>query len=126
MNYDAWFIKVWNSAGGLITQTTAAKILHRTTGRIAQMITEGKLTAYRYSEKEPILVSFAEICHAYEAQDQARFFKSASECLLETTKKTEELADNPKEAHKYYKECEAAKEAEERWRRGEVEYPEED
>ena len=40
------YTSTWIKAGGLISQTIAKRLLHRTKGRVTQMIKEGKLTPY--------------------------------------------------------------------------------
>ena len=42
-DFYEWFKENWLISGGLISQATASKILNKTTGRIAQMIREGKI-----------------------------------------------------------------------------------
>ena len=46
-----WMIQSWTIHGGLITQTTAAKLIGVTKGRITQMIREGKLKELRYQKQ---------------------------------------------------------------------------
>lgn len=60
MEYLDWIKENWNTAGGLVTQAQAARMLNKTRTRIRQMINERKLTPYQY-EKEAPLISFAEL-----------------------------------------------------------------
>ena len=66
-DFYVWLLENWSVAGGLINQTAASKVLKRTTGRLAQMIREGKLTEYRYENQ--VYVSYAEVMKI--ARDQA-------------------------------------------------------
>ena len=40
------YTSTWIKTGGLISQATAKRLLHRTKGRVTQMIKDGKLTPY--------------------------------------------------------------------------------
>ncbi len=73
--FAEWMKSNWVIAGGLISQATASKILQRTTGRIAQMITEGKIEGiYRY--ENIVFVSYAEIMKILKKQeDEERVLK---------------------------------------------------
>lgn len=53
------FKDTWIEAGGLISQATAGKLMHRTKGRITQMIKEGKLKQYRIDNVS--YLSYAEV-----------------------------------------------------------------
>lgn len=53
------FKDTWIEAGGLISQATAGKLMHRTKGRITQMIREGKLKQYRIDNVS--YLSYAEV-----------------------------------------------------------------
>lgn len=70
--FDVWFSTKWIASGGLITPATAAKILKKTTARIAQMMTEGKLETYRYGNAT--FVSFPAVMRmAHEKQYQEAY-----------------------------------------------------
>ena len=51
MEFREWFKEVWQLSGGLITNTTAARLLNKTSGRISQMVKEGKLREHRYNKE---------------------------------------------------------------------------
>ena len=59
-DYYENFKKLWATNGGLITQKEASRLLNKSDGRIAQMITEKKL------RKIDKYVSFAEVCRLAE------------------------------------------------------------
>lgn len=68
-NYAKWFLKNWNTQGGMIPQAQASKILGKTPTRIRQMINEGKIKSFIYKDETP-LVSFSEIMQIKEKEDQ--------------------------------------------------------
>lgn len=59
LTFDEWHEKIWQRAGGLISQSDAARILRKDTSRIAQMIKEKKLKRYQYENIS--YVSYAEV-----------------------------------------------------------------
>ena len=60
IEFYAWYTENWLKSGGLISQATAARLLNKSTGRIAQMIKEGKIKEY-YQFENLSFVAFPEI-----------------------------------------------------------------
>lgn len=48
MKFKDWIDKNWMSAGGLIRQTDAAKMIEKDRSRINQLIKEGRLKKYKH------------------------------------------------------------------------------
>lgn len=57
LKFRQWFSQHWQESGGLITNTTAARLLNKTSGRISQMVKEGKLIEHRYNKEIAFLES---------------------------------------------------------------------
>ena len=73
LTFDVWYEKIWQRAGGLISQSDAARILKKDTSRIAQMIKEGKLKRYQYENLS--YVSYAEVIRAKQLKEMKKDLK---------------------------------------------------
>lgn len=59
--FNYLFYRDWNNTGGLVTPSTAAKLLGLSTGRISQIWEERKLRKYIYSDPSKPLLSLNDI-----------------------------------------------------------------
>jgi len=59
--FNYLFYRDWDSAGGLITPSTAAKLLGLTTGRMSQICEERHLRKYIYNDSSKPLLSLDDI-----------------------------------------------------------------
>lgn len=66
-SYFLWFSENWLLAGGLITQSKAARLLGVSPTRVRQSINEGKITPYVFLDNNP-LVSLSEILNIREGK----------------------------------------------------------
>jgi len=99
IDFFAWISDNWLSAGGLITQATAARLLNKSTGRIAQMITEQKIREYRYQN-----VSFVSFTEVFQLAREAAYKKANAQIEKELKKIQKGLpADLPAEAMESFK-----------------------
>jgi len=62
--YKEWIKEVWTEAGGLITQTMAAKIIGTTRQAIIKKVKTNKIKSWSFDDKESPLISFTEAINA--------------------------------------------------------------
>jgi len=109
--FNYLFYRDWNNTGGLITPSTAAKLLGLSTGRISQIWEERKLRKYIYTDPSKPLLSLNDIKKIQEE----KYKNLSSEAQNIIDKEQREWEDNYEQILK--------KEAEERAKYGDLEPP---
>lgn len=83
-----WINENWLISGGLITKATAARILNRTTGRISQMVREGKLIEHRFNNE----ISFVRFAQVREiAEKLSKMIESPSKASKKSASKKSKI-----------------------------------
>lgn len=71
MSFNKWFEKQWQANDGLISETTAAKLLDLSLARIYRLRKEGKIKEFTYENDKTLYLSKADVdilAKLYEAK----------------------------------------------------------